>query len=142
MSQENEIAPEGGCSKTKARVKKPAAKIGKWKSYSSEFRLKAVRLHLDEGFSRAEVSRQLGVPYQSIKDWVKRFHRQGEAASLFRSPPVPSGTGGERPRLPAPVVEKIVELKKENRRWGVKRIAQVLARWFLMKAVGGGVNAG
>jgi len=105
MSRENEVPPEGGCSKSKARVKKPGAKVGKWKSYSPEFRLKAVLLHVEGGHSRAEVSRQLGVPYQSIKDWVTRFHRQGQGAAAAAHP-----RG----------VEKIVELKKENRRRGVR----------------------
>jgi hypothetical protein len=53
---------------------------------------------------------------------------------LFRSSATPRGVAEERPRLPQPVRQQIVALKQANRGWGVRRIAQVLRRWFFMQA--------
>ena len=37
-------------------------------------------------------------------------------------------------RLPAPITEKIIELKQENPTFGIKRISQVLRRCFFLPA--------
>ncbi len=52
---------------------------------------------------------------------------------LRGTPPTGGGGGGAR-KLPAPVVEKILDLKRQNPWWGIKRISQVLRRMFLLKA--------
>jgi transposase len=94
--------------------------------YPYELRLKAVKLHLDKGMSREVISRELGVGESSVSNWVKAYREKGEDG-LRNQPP------GARPgqkKLPEPVTARMVELKKAEPSWGVKRIAQVLRRMF------------
>lgn len=101
--------------------------------YSFEFKLKAVRLHLQEGFSQDLVCKEMGMGSSSLAVWVRAYRERGEEG--LRPLPPPGGGGGRgRSRLPAPVSEKIVELKRLNPWWGIKRIAQVLRRMFLLQA--------
>lgn len=134
MTLQNKKTRQGSCTKKSNKTGIPPEKTKKQPHYPPELRLKAVMLHIQDGHTRAEVSRQLGIPYQSIKDWVVKYRRHGETVSLFRSTSTPDGGGVERSRLPTPVRDKIVELKQANSRWGVRRIAQVLRRWFLLEA--------
>ncbi|MFN9027311.1 MAG: hypothetical protein ACK5VX_14070, partial [Akkermansiaceae bacterium] len=53
---------------------------------------------------------------------------------MYLTTPPRRGVTLQRPRLPEPVREQIIALKQANQSWGVKRIAQVLRRWFLMEA--------
>ena len=43
------------------------------KRYTDEFKVDAVRLVLDEGLSKAEVSRRLGVGQDSLGKWVRAY---------------------------------------------------------------------
>ena len=49
--------------------------------YSRELREEAVRLVLESGFSVREVGRQLSIPANSIRYWVKA-HKKGELPSV------------------------------------------------------------
>jgi transposase InsO family protein len=60
------------------------------------------------------------------------YRKHGEPG--LRGTPPPGGGGGGPRKLPAPVVEKILDLKRENPWWGIKRISQVLRRMFLLQA--------
>jgi transposase-like protein len=107
----------------------------KMRSFPPEFRLRAVRMCLEEGQTQAEVARLLDISMHTLNFWVLSYRRKGGAdASLFRSSVTPRGVTEERPRLPEPVREQIVALKQANQGWGVRRIAQVLRRWFFMQA--------
>jgi transposase InsO family protein len=119
-------------------VKKPRLHGGrKAKStgsrYTFEFKLKAVKLSLEEGFSHALICKEMGMCESSLAVWLGAYRRHGEAGLLPRPLPPPGGGGG-RGRLHGPVEAKIVELKRQNPWWGSKRIAQVLGRMFLLKA--------
>ena len=105
----------------------------KIRSYPPEFRRRAVMMHIEGKHSQGEVARQLGVPLTTLSSWVGAYRREGEGAALLRPSPPPAGGGEGRARLPGPVREKIVALKQTNGRWGTRRIAQVMYRWFLMK---------
>lgn len=96
--------------------------------YTLEQRLKAVRLHLQEGFPQKLVCEEMGVSTSSLAVWVRDFKKEGEAG-LRRKPSPQQGR-----RLPPAIAEKIVELKKANRWFGVKKIADALRRWFLLEA--------
>ena len=48
------------------------------KRYDKEFRLGAARLVVEQGYSRAEAARRLGVTETSIKGWIERFRATGE----------------------------------------------------------------
>ena len=91
-------------------------------------KLKAVRLYREEGFSMALVSQELGISKGSVEHWIKAYELGGEAG-------LQSKMGGRRKaRLPAPITEKIIELKQENPTFGIKRISQVLRRCFFLPA--------
>jgi transposase InsO family protein len=69
----------------------------------------------------------------TFSGWLKKYREQGEEGLRFL---LPLGGGGskKRSRLPGPVVEKILELKRQNPWWGIKRIAQALRRMFFLQA--------
>jgi len=46
--------------------------------YDREFQLEAARLVVEQGFSKSEVSRKLGVTTVSITRWIDRFRKNGE----------------------------------------------------------------
>lgn len=51
----------------------------KFRNYTLEFKLEAVRLYLEEGLSYQSVADQMGVPSNTqIKQWVKK-HKNGES---------------------------------------------------------------
>lgn len=101
--------------------------------YASEFKLRAVKLHLEEGFPQELVCQEMGMGTSTFSGWLKTYRERGEEGLRFLLPP---GAGGrkKRARLPGPVVDKILELKRENPWWGIKRIAQVLRRMFFLQA--------
>jgi transposase InsO family protein/transposase-like protein len=96
--------------------------------YTAEERLKAVRLHLQEGFPQSLVCEELGMGRQTLMSWVKAYREYGEGG-LTRKTAAQQGR-----RLPGPVRDKIIELKRENGWFGVKKIALVLQRWFFLQA--------
>ena len=94
--------------------------------YPYELRLKAVKLHLEEGISREVISRELEVGESSISIWARAYRQEGEEGLRSKPPDAPRG----QKKLPEPVTARILELKKQEPSWGVKRIAQVLRRMF------------
>ena len=99
-------------------------------TYSYEQRLAAVRLHLQEGFPLALVKKEIGMgeTSASLSNWVKAYMGSGEAGLRRQTAPRPGR------RLPGAVTEKIVELKKQNPWFGVKKITLALRRWFFLEA--------
>jgi len=96
--------------------------------YTFGMRLKAVKLFLEEGFTASAISRELGMSDSSINKWVGDYHEHGEAGIKY-------GTKrSRRPKVAPAVKQKIVELKKEQPRWGIRRISDVLSRFFHLKA--------
>ena len=74
------------------------------------------------------VCEETGVSTSSLGAWLRRYRKQGEMGLKRESSPRPGR------RLPGPVKEKIVELKRGNPFFGVKRIADGLRRWFFLEA--------
>ena len=52
----------------------------KRKTYSKEFKLEAVRLITNKGYSIAEASRNLGVEYSVLRRWKKQFEQDPQLA--------------------------------------------------------------
>ena len=96
--------------------------------YSFEEKLRAVKLHLEEGFKGELVSAETGVSTSSLALWVRAFRKEGEMGLRRESSPRPGR------RLPRPGVEKILEMKRGNPFFGVKKIADALRRWFFLEA--------
>ena len=99
------------------------------KRYTPEFKLKAVQLHLKGGHPQSRICRELAVGKMSLCKWVHDYKLQGPAGLAAR----PSPLAGQ-PKLPAPITDQILAIKRQNPAFGITRIAQVLRRWFLLPA--------
>src|SRR5215472_3625179 len=98
--------------------------------FSRDFKLRAVKLFLEEGFTRNAVSTELHIAVSTLDRWVVQYRRFGEQGlEDHATGPAP----GER-ELPEAVTEKIIEIKKDNPSFGAKRISQWLRRVFFLQA--------
>jgi len=79
------------------------------KKYSKEFKLDAVSLVLDQGYTRREAAKSLDINEQMLGRWVKE-HRESEDGQAFR------GNGKLTPEQ-----EEIKRLKAENKRLELER---------------------
>jgi len=98
------------------------------KPYGFEFKLRCVKLRLEEGIPISLLSKEVGASKKAIGCWANAYRERGEAG-LRGVVPKPS-----RQKLPGPVREKIVEIKKQEPLFGVKRISQLLKRVFFLSA--------
>jgi putative transposase len=96
--------------------------------YPFELRLKLVKAYLEEKYPMDLLVQEAGVSSNTIFAWVKRYRSLGEGG-LHDAPP-----NRKVKRLPLPVREKIVAVKKENRSFGVRRISDLLRRFFWLRA--------
>lgn len=101
----------------------------KKRSYTYEFRLKCVRLCLEENYPRAFVAEQSDVSVKTLAAWIKRYNENGEAGLKDK----PRSKAG-RAQVHAEVKEKIIEIKKEYPIFGIKKISDILKRIFFLKA--------
>ncbi len=99
------------------------------KRYGYEFRLRAVKLRLEEGIPVALLCKELGVAEKTLWEWLKRYRESGEGG-LRDKVVVP----GDRQKLPLPVRDRIIEIKKREPLFGVKRISHLLRRVFFLRA--------
>jgi transposase InsO family protein len=99
------------------------------KRYGIEFKLRCVKLRLEEGIPVSLLSKEVGASKDVIRRWAKAYQERGEAG--LRNRVISSGS---RKRLPGPVREKIVEIKKREPFFGVKRISHLLKRTFFLSA--------
>ena len=65
--------------KTKTRIRR---------TFTSEYKLQAVQLVIEKGFSYAEAARQLGLRDTQIRTWKKQFDAEGAKAFPGRGNPV------------------------------------------------------
>lgn len=120
--QENErvekknISPPRGGAPQKNRV------------YSFEIRQRAVKLHLEEGFTQELVASELGISSAVVYKWTKRYRREGEEGLKDKFSRV------SRAKMPEAVRGKILELKQEEPTRGIRRISQLLKRVFFLQA--------
>jgi transposase InsO family protein len=96
--------------------------------YPYEFRIKMVRLYLEEGYSTTVLREQFGVSCHSVQRWVKAYRDQG-SEGLIAKPRT-----GAKSKLTEPVKCRIVRMKKRHPEYGPRRIADVLKRFFLVSA--------
>lgn len=95
--------------------------------YGADFKLQIVRKYLEESIPVSIIRQECGVASNTVRRWVRAYRRVGEAGLSMRY------TGNGR-SLPAPVKEKIVEIKEANPPFGIKRISQLLKRMFFLSA--------
>jgi len=99
------------------------------KRYGFEFKLRCVKLQLEKGLPLPLLSKEVGASKDAIRRWVKAYQKRGEAG--LRNGVVPARS---RRKLPGPVRKKIVEIKKHEPLFGVKRISHLLKRAFFLSA--------
>jgi transposase InsO family protein len=99
------------------------------KRYGFEFKLRCVKLRLEEEIPISLLSKEVGCSQDVIRRWTKAYEERGEAG--LRKGVIPAGS---RQKLPGPVREKIVEIKKREPLFGVKRISHLLKRAFFLSA--------
>jgi transposase InsO family protein len=97
------------------------------KRYGADFKLQVVKKFVEESIPSSIIRQECGVSSETIGRWVRAYHREGQAglATRYR---------GKGRRLPAPVRQKIVEIKEGNPLFGIKRISQLLKRAFFLSA--------
>jgi transposase InsO family protein len=106
------------------QVGKASANHKASKRYGVAFREKIVRMHVDDKIPIELLHTETGVARVTIREWVRRYHESGPQGLVPLSPP------GRATILPSAVSDKIIEIKKENPSFGVRRIGDVLGRWF------------
>ena len=107
--------------KSKSKGKRKGSRYGN--RYGLELKLRCVKLRLEEGLPLSLLSKESGASKDIIGRWVKAYQERGEAGLQNRVASV-----GKRRKLPGPVREKIVEIKKREPLFGVKRISHLLNR--------------
>jgi len=113
--------------KVKKKGKRKGSRYGK--RYGFEFKLRCAKLRLEEGLPVPLLSKEVGASKDVIRRWAKAYQERGEAG--LRNGVVPVRSRG---KLPGPVREKIVEIKKREPFLGVKRISHLLKRVFFLSA--------
>ena len=77
------------------------------KRYTKEFKLEAVKLVTEQGYTQSEASESLGISYQNLSRWV------GELEAINKEPKKPTKLSLEQ--------EELVRLRKENKRLKMER---------------------
>jgi len=95
--------------------------------FGSDFKLQVVKKFLEESVPASVIQEECELSKELIGRWVRKYRQFGEAG-------LASGRSGKGSRLPAPVKEKIVEIKRENPLFGITRISQLLKRAFFLAA--------
>jgi transposase-like protein len=74
-----------GTSRTKRpkRKRKPGRRTT---PYPFEFRLKVVKLFLEDGYPVSLIAQQFGISHHSIRRWSKSFRQNGEQGLLAQRP--------------------------------------------------------
>jgi transposase InsO family protein len=112
------------------KKRKSKGRVGKAKRrtrpYPYEFRIKMVRLYLEEGYSATVLRDQFGVSGHSVQRWVKAYREQGSDGLIAKL------RTGARPKLSGSVKHQIVGIKNKHPEYGPRRIADVLKRFFLV----------
>jgi transposase-like protein len=111
----------------KKKSKSKGSRCGK--RYDFELKLRCVKLRLEEGIPASLLSKELGVSQDVIRRWVRAYLERGESGLRNRVIPVRS-----QRKLPWPVRKKIVEIKKRQPLFGVRRISHLLKRAFFLSA--------
>jgi transposase InsO family protein len=125
--REKGVKPMEEVEEAKKRSKGKESRFGK--RYGFELKLRCVKLRLEEEIPISLLSKEVGCSQDVIRRWTKAYEERGEAG--LRKGVVPAGS---RRKLPEPVREKIVEIKKREPRFGVKRISHLLKRAFFLSA--------
>jgi transposase InsO family protein/transposase-like protein len=110
------------------RTRQSSLKGRRRHNYPVEYKLKAVKMHLEDGASQVIIAQQMGVCQTAMARWVRQYRSGGVAAMATKSRP---GSGA---KLPSAVKDRIVAMKRSEPHDGTHRISDLLKRVFFMKA--------
>jgi transposase len=96
------------------------------RAYPVEFRLRIVKLFLEEGYSVALISEEFGISHHSIRRWVRAYRRGGVDGLTPKPRP------GGKPCVKPEIQERVIAVKKTHPEYGARRITDVLKRFFLI----------
>jgi transposase len=82
--------------------------MNKRRKYTREFKIEAIRLLTDEGYTLRKAAESLGVSQNSLSTWKKQLQDEADSARL-----------GDRPVVSRD--EEIKKLQQENRRLRMER---------------------
>jgi len=125
--EEKGSEPMESVEEVKRKCKGKESRFGK--RYGFELKLRCVKLRLEEGLPVSLLSKEAGVSKDVVYRWVKAYQERGEAGLRNQV-----ASSGSRRKLPGPVREKIVEIKKREPFFGVQRISHLLKRVFFLSA--------
>lgn len=91
--------------------------MGKSRNYTREFKVSAVRLVVEQGYTVVEAAKSLGVDDKTIRDWVAKF----------------GGEVGPAPTGEAALKNQLRRLKEENARLLMEREILKKAAAFFAK---------
>lgn len=82
--------------------------ISKTRYYSAEYKLKVVNRHYEDGIPIADLTRETGIQYRMIKEWLERYAKDGYTGLTTRK-------RGRPKRIEAKSdAERIKQLEMEN----------------------------
>jgi len=110
----------------KPKGKRKVSPKSKYKRFSVEQRLQAVKMVLEDKLPRDTVCRESGFSETSLNRWIGLYRKEG-AAGLATRPHPRTGRG-----LPAAVRDQMITLRKTQPEWGVRRISNILHRMFFL----------
>lgn len=92
-----------------------AKKGDKFRKFTKEFKLKAVKMYLEEGYGIEEVTHKLGLNSRSyLKRWLKNYNEHGEAGLEERRGKSESPHRGRPKKDPTSPEERLKWLEAEN----------------------------
>ena len=113
------------------RPPRGATRRTKCPRYPAELKLRAVKLHVEEGFDLKLVAQEVGASDVSIREWIRRYQEYGRAGL---EAPIGKPRKAAKPKLPPLVKQEIVAVKKQHPAYGVRRIAHWLRRALFLPA--------
>lgn len=96
--------------------------------YPFEFRLKVIRMHLEEGYTYQTIQQLTGVGVSTIGHWISRYRKDGESGLKCQT-----ATSRKSSTLNSSVKEQIIDLKKNDPSRGSRRISDILKRFFFIR---------
>lgn len=100
----------------------------KRRTYSKEFKLKAVKMKLEQGYSNPRILAELGIPQESmLKRWVKNYRTQGETGLEEHRGKAPKGRPRKKPLThEEELMRRIRRLEMENA--ALKKLDELMRR--------------
>ena len=111
-----------------ASSKKRSKKQRSCKPYPFDLRLRAVKLYLEEGYTKKLIEEELGIGNSTIGKWAKKYKQLGEEGLRPKLRPRSSS------EVSAQIKSTAIKIKQDHPEYGQRRISDLLKRFFFIKA--------